>query len=59
MLTLQLINQDPEDVIRRLAVKQFDGREPIMRTSSAVHCRNNATTTPLYSIKWPHRSVPS
>ena len=31
MLTLQLINQDPEDVIRRLAVKQFDAREPIMR----------------------------
>ena len=31
MLTLQLINQDPEDVIRRLAGKQFDGREPIMR----------------------------
>ena len=31
MLTLQLINQDPEDVIRRLAVKQFDGREPITR----------------------------
>ena len=31
MLTLQLINQDPEEVIRRLAVKHFDGREPIMR----------------------------
>lgn len=31
MLTLQLISQDPEEVIRRLAVKQFDGREPIMR----------------------------
>ena len=31
MLTLQLINQDPEDVIRRLAIKQFDAREPIMR----------------------------
>ena len=31
MLTLQLINQDPEEVIRRLSVKQFDGREPIMR----------------------------
>ena len=31
MLTLQLINQDPEAVIARLAVKQFDGREPIMR----------------------------
>lgn len=31
MLTLQLINQDPEEVIRRLAVKQFDGRGPIMR----------------------------
>ena len=31
MLTLQFINQDPEEVIRRLAVKQFDGREPIMR----------------------------
>ena len=31
MLTLQLINENPEDVICRLAVKQFDGREPIMR----------------------------
>ena len=31
MLTLQLINQDPETVIARLAVKHFDGREPIMR----------------------------
>ena len=31
MLTLQLINQDPEEVIRRLAVKHFDGRGPIMR----------------------------
>ena len=31
MLTLQQINQDPEQVIARLAVKQFDGREPIMR----------------------------
>ena len=31
MLTLQLINQDPEEVIRRLAIKHFDAREPIMR----------------------------
>ncbi|MBP3737950.1 MAG: serine--tRNA ligase [Muribaculaceae bacterium] len=31
MLTLQLINDNPEEVIARLAVKQFDGREPIMR----------------------------
>jgi seryl-tRNA synthetase len=31
MLTLQLINQDPEEVIRRLAVKCFDAREDIMR----------------------------
>ncbi|MBR1803924.1 MAG: serine--tRNA ligase [Muribaculaceae bacterium] len=31
MLTLQLINENPEEVIARLAVKQFDGREPIMR----------------------------
>ncbi len=31
MLTLQLINENPEEVIRRLAVKQFDGREPIMK----------------------------
>ena len=31
MRTLQLINQDPEEVIRRLAVKHFDAREPIMR----------------------------
>ncbi len=31
MLTLQLINENPEEVIARLAVKHFDGREPIMR----------------------------
>ena len=31
MLTLQLINENPEAVIERLAVKCFDGREPIMR----------------------------
>ncbi len=31
MLTLQLINENPEAVIERLAVKQFDAREPIMR----------------------------
>ena len=63
MLTLQLINQDPEEVIRRLAVKQFDGREPIMRIveldKHVVHCKNNATITPLCLIKWPPRSVPS
>ncbi|MBR5102881.1 MAG: serine--tRNA ligase [Muribaculaceae bacterium] len=31
MLTLQLINENPEQVIARLAVKNFDAREPIMR----------------------------
>lgn len=31
MLTLQLINENPEEVIARLAVKQFDAREPITR----------------------------
>ena len=31
MLTLQLINENPEAVIERLAVKHFDAREPIMR----------------------------
>ena len=31
MLTLQQINANPEEVIRRLAVKQFDGQEPVMR----------------------------
>ena len=31
MLALQLINQDPEEVIRRLAIKHFDAREPITR----------------------------
>ena len=31
MLTLQVINENPEKVIERLAVKHFDGREPIMR----------------------------
>lgn len=31
MLTLQTINENPDEVIRRLAIKHFDGREPIMR----------------------------
>ncbi len=31
MLTLQQINNDPELIIKRLAVKQFDGREAITR----------------------------
>ena len=31
MLTLQFINENPEHVIERLAVKNFDAREPIMR----------------------------
>ena len=31
MLTLQFINENPEHVIERLAVKHYDGREPIMR----------------------------
>ncbi len=31
MLTLQVINENPEHVIERLAVKHFDAREPIMR----------------------------
>lgn len=31
MLTLQQIKQDPQDIIRRLAVKGFDGNEPINR----------------------------
>jgi len=31
MLTLQLINENPEYVIERLAVKNFDAREPIMK----------------------------
>ena len=31
MLTLQLINENPERVIERLAVKHFDAREPITK----------------------------
>ena len=31
MLQLQVINENPEHVINRLAVKHFDAREPIMR----------------------------
>lgn len=31
MLTIQQIKQDPQDIIRRLAVKGFDGTEPINR----------------------------
>ena len=31
MLTLSVIKENPEDVIRRLAIKHFDGREAITR----------------------------
>ena len=31
MLTLQVINADPEGVIAKLAKKHFDAREPISR----------------------------
>ena len=31
MLQLSVINSNPEEVIKRLAVKQFDAREPIMK----------------------------
>ena len=31
MLTLQQIKADPKEVVRRLAVKGFDGQEPIAR----------------------------
>ncbi len=31
MLTLNTIKENPEEVIRRLAIKHFDGREPIAR----------------------------
>lgn len=31
MLTLSVIKENPEDVIRRLAIKHFDGREAINR----------------------------
>ena len=31
MLTLSVIKENPEEVIRRLAIKHFDGKEAINR----------------------------
>ena len=44
MLTLALIKENPEEVIARLAVKHFDGREPIMRVIELDKERREAQT---------------
>ena len=44
MLTLALIKENPEEVIARLAVKHFDGREPIMRVVELDKERREAQT---------------
>ena len=44
MLTLALIKEDPEDVIRRLAIKHFDGREPINKVLELDKERRAAQT---------------
>ena len=44
MLTLALIKENPEEVISRLAVKHFDGREPIMRVVELDKERREAQT---------------
>ncbi len=44
MLTLALIKENPEEVIKRLAVKQFDGREAITRVIELDKQRRAAQT---------------
>jgi seryl-tRNA synthetase len=44
MLTLALIKQDPEEVIARLAVKNFDGRKQITRVMELDGNRRKAQT---------------
>ncbi len=44
MLTLALIKENPEEVIKRLAVKQFDGREAINRVLELDKQRRAAQT---------------
>lgn len=44
MLTLALIKENPEDVIRRLDVKHFDGREKIERILELDNQRRTAQT---------------
>lgn len=44
MLTLALIKENPEEVIKRLAVKQFDGREAINRVLELDKQRRTAQT---------------
>ena len=44
MLTLALIKEDPEDVIRRLAIKHFDGREAINKVLELDKERRAAQT---------------
>lgn len=45
MLTLALIKENPEEVIKRLAVKHFDGREPIERIIELDKLRRASQTT--------------
>ena len=45
MLTLATIKENPEEVIRRLAIKHFDGREPIERIIELDVRRRTAQTT--------------
>ena len=45
MLTLQVINADPEGVIAKLAKKHFDAKEPINRVIELDKQRRTAQTT--------------
>ena len=59
MLTLQQIKQDPQDIIRRLAVKGFDGTEPINRILELDASNWRTTMPPPNSKNTPKPSAPS
>ncbi len=52
MLTLSVIKENPEEVIRRLAIKHFDGKEAINRVLELDKIRRHLR--PSWTGSWPN-----
>ena len=60
MLTLQQIKENPDDIVRRLGIKGFDGRKAIDDVLALDAALSSSVTTPKppNSTTLPHRSAP-
>ena len=56
MLTLAAIKENPQEIIKRLAVKHFDGEGPINEILQ-LDKERRAAQTKFDSKKWPHKSA--